>query len=543
MLGFRQRKHIKEVVFVDDFFRVPENGLPAFSENRKFLRAFFGAAALRANWRVREVCAQSQGGAIPVPEIMESLGLPQNLEGWARACTADLAPAAGHLGPLALSPASLVIGWGLPPSIMQYVDNQGAAFMDVEIHSIRFTRNLHLAVRTNDPAIRGELEQLRIDEESFWSAAAGLRGYFARRGQPFIVRPDLRVGLFVGQTAVDLALVGDGRLMRPVDFVPQITQWAQQVDLLVIRPHPDWVHATSLDVLLDNVPNAVLAGCNTYNLLCADNLAFVGGISSSVFREAPYLGCNDVRQLLVDDRNTASHLPATCSPWIPVRLDVASLRTLQAFAQARQNGKGCNLSRDFSSSDRRSTFPDEMLNDIFAYRWGFDLAASGLPELPELAPGQSVSLAAGAPGAVYVLFGYGWHSPENWGVWSTGGRASLIIPLAAACCCAGKQLELSLRGRLYVPVPVTHPTVRILVNGHECQTRAGQDGGVEWVIHFDADAVKHRMLVISVDVQGALRPCDASGSDDVRVLGYGLECITLRGSGESGPGTQPGVSR
>ncbi|WP_186170011.1 hypothetical protein [Burkholderia gladioli] len=264
MQSRKQRPPIEELVFIDDFFRVAENGLPPSPENRKFLRAFFGTGASRLGWRVRELSVQSQRGSICVPKIMESLGLSSDRAGWAAACVADLQPAAEHLAMLALTPASLVIGWGLTPAIMQYVDNQGAAFIDVEIDSIRFTRDLHLAVRTNDPGIREELEHLRIDEETFWSNAAGLRGHFARRGHSSIVNADLSVGLFVGQTSVDLALIGGGRLAQPADFIEPIRQWAQQVDLLAIRPHPAQADTRQFDVLLDSIPNALLIKHNTY---------------------------------------------------------------------------------------------------------------------------------------------------------------------------------------------------------------------------------------------------------------------------------------
>jgi len=529
MLGLKPQKAIEEVVFADDFFRLPENGIPIASlssDNRKFLRAFFGVAISRLGWRVREICAQSQGGTIPVRQIMKALGLPQSTEGWAAACTADLQPATEELATLALTPDSLVIGWGLPPSIMRYIDSQGAAFIDVEIHSIRFTHDLHLAVRTNDPAIQYELEQLRIDKEIFWSASASLRAYFARRGQPYIVRPDLRVGLFVGQTAIDLALIGGGRLVTPSDFIEEIKQWAQQVDLLAIRPHPLQTNTGLLNMLLDSIPNAALVSGNTYNLLCADNLVFVGAISSGVLKEAAYLGCSDIRRLLADDRNAASLLPATCSPWIPVSLEIASIRALQAFAHARQ----ClgHVLQPFP--EQHPTFPEDALNTIFGTRWGFDLKTDGLPELPALVPGQSLSLAAGAHGSACVLFGGGWHEPENWGVWSAGERACLVVPLAfPSVVVPAGGFELSLHGHLCMHRPrPSRPRCASQINGHKCEVRVAQDGGLEWVIRLATDAIEQRLLVISVNVQGAMRPCDVEGSNDTRTLGVGLKYLTLR---------------
>ncbi|MGP8474582.1 hypothetical protein [Burkholderia sp. PR2] len=536
MLGLKRRPHIEEVVFADDFLRTRENGLPLAPQvNRKFLRAFFGPAASRLGWRVKEVCSCSQGGNIPVHKVMEALDLPQSPDGWAAACTTDLNQASEHLSSLALTPATLVIGWGLPPSIMQYVDSRGAAFIDVEIHSIRFTRDLHLAMRTNDPGIQRELERLRIDDEMFWSAAAGLRAHFARRGQSSIVRPDRSVGLFVGQMTIDLAVVRGGCLTHPVDFAKQISDWAKEVDLLAVRRHPAQTDTSHLHALLEQVPNAVLVGGNTYGLLCADNLAFVGAISSGVLDEASYFGCNDIRRLLTDDRNRAGLLPATCSPWIPVRLEVASVRSLRAFARARQRAWHWPLPR--LSSNGPPSFPEDMLNQIFGYRWGLDPTVNGLPELPTLAPGQSLSMALHAPGAACTVFGYGWYWPENWGVWSAEAHASLVIPLSFPDTVPPSgDFEFSLHGDVFAPGSVTPPTVHILVNGHECRLSLGQGGSMEWAVRLDAEAVKHQLLIIAFDVQGALRPCDVGGNpSDDRTVGIGLRYVALRESGGLAP--------
>jgi hypothetical protein len=519
----KQHPPIEEVVFVDDFLRADETGLFAASRgNRQFLRAFFGTAAARLGWRVREISPQSQGGKIPLVDIMAALSLPRSPEGWAAACAADLSQAADHLQELAVTPASLVIGWGMPASVLQYIDRQGAAFIDVEIHSIRFTRDLHLAMRTNDAGIRHELEQLRIDDELFWAAAAGLRGHFARRSKTFIARPDLSVGVFVGQMDIDMALVRDGRLIGPANFIEQIAQWAQQVDLLAICPHPAQDDASLLHGLLDRIPNATLISRNTYNLLCAENLAFVGAISSGVLKEASYLGCNDIRQLAVDDRNIASRLPATCSPWIPVRLEVASLRSLDALSKARQGSPVPP-----APIGQPTAFPDDMLNTIFGYRWGFDPYANGLPKLPTLVPGASLSIAADAPGAASVAFGHGWHTPEPWGVWSAEPRACLPVLLEEIE--PGVGYELALYGHPWVPAGATPPAIRLVVNGRECQLRASQESGMEWVVQLDADTLQNRLLLITADVRNALRPCDVGGApNDKRAFGLGMRYLTLQ---------------
>ncbi len=537
----KQRQAIAELVIADDFFRTTENNIPAASRgNRKFLRGFFGAAAETLGWRVRAVSPESQGGNIPVTAIMDALGLPCDAAGWAAACTADLTPAHQHLDVLALTPASLVIGWGMSPSILRYIDSVGAAFIDVEIHSIRFARHLHLGVRTNDAGIRRELERLRIGDDQFRAAAAGLRGYFARFGDLGIAHDDLRVGLFVGQMSLDLASVGGGRLVQPMDFLEQIAAWAKQVDLLVVRPHPAQDDASHLRALLEHIPNALLTSGNTYGLLCADNLAFVSSVSSGVLNEAPYLTRAKVHRLLVDDRNAADYLPSTCSPWIPVHPEVASVRSLQAFDRARQGRWHWPFARPFDS--RQSAFHEDALDTIFSYRWGLETAAKALSTLPELAPGQTWNVAVGTPGSACVEFGYSWLPTEPWGVWSIAPRAGFAIPLALPeGASAGDGFRFSLYGQLFVMGDHTPPVIRIVVNGRTCTSTADQSGNFEWAIELDDDAIARRVLVVSIEAKGALRICDAGlNSPDERALGIGLKRIALDAVGKPRPnGVKP----
>ncbi|MEK6424565.1 MAG: hypothetical protein V4801_33705 [Burkholderia gladioli] len=523
-----QRPPIDEVVFIDDIFRLKESGLPASPENRKFLRAFFGAAAERLGWRVREVCAESQGGTLPISRILATLGQPENSEGWAALCCADLQPAEEHLASFALTPSSLVIGWGLTPAVMQLVDRAGAAFIDVEIHSVRFTRELHLGVRTNDPGIRRELDRLRIDDETFWAAAAGVRAFFARRGQLDLVREDLRVGLFVGQTAVDLALVADGRMWQPIDFVEQLRDWARDVDLLVFSAHPAQPNLEALYPVLDRIPNAVLATGNTYSLLCAGNLDFVTSLSSGTLKEARYFGHEDIRPLLADDRSATDLLPQGCSPWIPVRPDVASAHSLAAFSRSRGNSSTDHPESSAGEASPRA-FADDTINQIFGYRWGLDLSAPGLPEMPRLSFGTPMRFAHGASGATGAIFGRGWHQQEDWGMWSAEARAWLIVMINDAVPEeSSATFELALRGVLVTSAAGQQAVVNARVNGHRCKTRSHAEGGVEWIVSLDAGALQNRLLVISLDIQGAMRPCDVGGSaGDTRSLGIGVTALSL----------------
>ncbi len=524
MLEPTQRPPINEVVFADDFFRVQENGMVASWQNRRFLRGLFGSTAARLGWRVREAMPRSLDGEIPVADIMTALHLPASPQGWAGVCIADLEPAAEYLNSLALTPATLVIGWSMPPSILRFIDARGAAFIDAELHSVRFARDLYLSLRTNDRGIQRELERLRIDDEIFWAAAASLRAHYLRRGVASVVRPDLRIGVFAGQMDIDLALVRDGQLVRPVDHLDTIAKWAREVDVLALCPHPAQRGTDQLHPLFDSIPNAILVSGNTYSLLCADNLAFVGALSSGMLNEARYLG-HDIRRLMLDDRNTAARLPASCSPWIPVRLEVAALQTMAAFSKARR-GK-----LDASADLPAALFPPDLIATSFNYRWGLNPTAEGLPTFPTLHLGQTLDFGTDNPGAVSVKFGGGWQAPEAWGAWSIATRASVVVRLdpAEIQAHASDGLTLSLHGHMYSPEGITPPTARIRVNGRPCELDTDSDGGPMWRIRLDAEALAGNLLDIAIEVIGAPRQGDIGGHPhDDRRIGLGLRYLALR---------------
>lgn len=255
-----------EVVVMDDFFRSSDNGLQSHPANRRFLYSFFELAFRRLGIAMRAEYAESSGGAIPVASLMDLMDLPRTKDGWAAALSRDLVQSMARLKLLPFGGRTLVIGWGMPPSLLRYIDARGASFLDVEVDQIRFTQHLYLCIRTNHQHLRRVLEELRIEEEIVWNAAAGLKGFFSRRGEDSVFHPDLRVGLFVGQTVIDIALVCGGHIAKPADFIETVSAWAKEVDVFAVKPHPYEKDGSLLASLIDQIPNAVAVDHNIYAL-------------------------------------------------------------------------------------------------------------------------------------------------------------------------------------------------------------------------------------------------------------------------------------
>ena len=170
-------------------------------------------------------------------------------------------------------------GSGMPPSLMHLLDQQGVSFLDVEIAPIRFATHLNFCARTNDRTIEAALQRLRIDDEVFWNEATVLQGYFSRRSAPSLFHADLRVGLFCGQSAIDLALVSDGKISRPIDALDTVRSLAKDVDVLVVKPHPYEPEHSQLAELASGIPNVAWTDANFYcaalrGATCASSAGF-----------------------------------------------------------------------------------------------------------------------------------------------------------------------------------------------------------------------------------------------------------------------------
>lgn len=519
------RNSIDEILFLDDFLRSAENGLMSGPHNRKFLKGLFGTAASRLGWTIRDESSQSLGGRIPVRKVMGRLGLSLDLHGWASATNGDLG-GGGLDSLLGIQPTTLVIGWGMPPSLLRYIDARGAAFIDIELHWVRFCANLHLTARTNTCRIQQFFESVRIDEEHFWAGAAGLRAHFARTGIPSFLSSDTRIGVFAGQMAVDLALVCDGRVILPEEHVDRIRDWAREVDVLAICPHPAEPDQERLRALADVIPNAVITGVNSYRLLCAENVAFVASLSSGILEEARYLGCRDIRRLIREDRNNAEKLPDRCSPWVPVPLEIASIHALRAFA-GTADAKHCG------EATQSRLFPPNLIETSFGYRWGLNLEAPSLPEIVAVKPDETILVGAGSPGNAAVSCIHGWHASEGWGVWTSWSRTHVLIRLDLDG--GTSELELFLSGRAFAPDGFPPPEIHLSINGRPLELYSSVEYEMVWRGQLDRETMDAPVLIVAIKVPNPWGSRDMGGDpNDRRQFGLGLREISLRPLAGSG---------
>ncbi|MET3393613.1 hypothetical protein ABIC33_004281 [Variovorax sp. 1140] len=511
-----------EIIFLDDFFRSEEIGLQSHPSNRRFLRGLFEFAGQSLGIAMREEYPVSSGGRIPVGLMMDSLGLPRTVEGWASAAIADLQPAFRGCEIGVLGERSLVIGWGMPPSLLNYIASRGASFIDVEVHPLRFSRHLHLGMRTNNRRIARILSKVRIPDEAFQSAAIGMKAMFSRRGDGALLCRDAKVGVFLGQTEVDLALVCDGRLISPTDVMDRVAELAASVDILAIKPHPYQQNTTFLDDLLERVPNAIKIESNIYAMLCAGNIEFFSAISSGALTEAEYFG-HRKEALITPDRNNVERLPDGCTEWIPVGSEVASLPVMKDVVRRARVPLFLRPRKRYSAVI--SSANAEMVDRAFGFRWGLQLDAAGLRSSSKVPLGGDVHFGSGSPHSAGLAAG--WHEPEPWGVWSADGAASFLLMLDTTGLPAAGRVQVAVTGTLYQPSGSAPVELDLRINGCTCQFARTGDL-LRFFCDLDVQKLRGRPLLdAEILVSGAHRPCDVTESADARRLGFGLHLLRV----------------
>lgn len=506
------------VVFADDFFRSSVNGLAYHDANRKFLRGLFETSLHRLGIAARDEAAVSDGGAVDVARLMARLGLPCTPAGWASACIADLAPLAGRDGLPAFGPGCLVIGWGLTPALQGCIDLSGASYIDIEIDPVRFTSHLHLCVRTNDPLIATALRTCTVDEEDFWNHAAAIKGYFARRGAGSVFDERLRVGVFFGQSLVDLSLVSGGRTMHPASVIAPLKKLADNVDLLVVKPHPYESALHHLAPIARAIPNIAWTRENSYALLSAANVEFVCGMSSGVLTEARYF-MKAAHPLIRSDRNAPERLPSSCSEWMSVGPEIAAMNFMATV---------CGVAH----TPHVAHWPSTTLDRAFGQRWGFDDQSPGLVALPVAVIGRSHVFRQGSPATAWLS--HGWTVPEAWGVWTEGEHACLVIPLPAAAesgvSASARAFDVYIEGSRYLGA-TDAPSVHAVVNGAVVPAHRSPylpRDALEFALQVVPQGAPGRqVLVIQFAIGDPQRPCDACGSGDSRRLGFGLKSLKV----------------
>src|SRR5262249_35129333 len=124
----------------------------------------------------------------------------------------------------------------------------------------------------------------------------------------------------------------------------------------------------------------------------------------------------------------------------------------------------------------------------------------------------------------------GWSEPEDWGVWSEGEGATLLLDLAEKPA-TDLQLDVLCRAAGHERFPCSF--IRVQVNGHELERwefryPESTEHSVWRPLHIPMDVVGTRRLEVRFLVEKPVSPCSWGKKDDGRLLGVGLSAFKVR---------------
>lgn len=495
---------------LDDIFRGTRVGIPHLDHNLRWLEGFCRVLA-GSGWDVKAFGAREdrncEDRSCDAARLVEVLGHPPTPEGWAAARCAPFE--AGYVSGLrSFIAADFVMGFGLPPVLMNMLLDTGTPFLDLEIDAIRFAPDLFPVVSTDDQELAAAFSQLVVTDTATIPALSALLARERRRAPTRGFFPGARAGLFVGQVPHDAAVIADGRFVSPVQVIDRIAEIAAAFDLFLIRPHPHWKPIDHLLPILDAVPHAVLTHQPSYALLADPSVTDVVALSSGLLAEARLAG-KRIHQLMAPDRDR----PLVREPLL--RQVRVSWETLLQVLMRRLR----RLPPVVSPDPGPAPMP---LHAAIQMNWG--LVSAPAPEAPELLPAHELS--AGSPAFTGALT-HGWHPQESWGAWAAEQEALLLLRLPASD--AGRTLRLAFMAAQQGPggaqmVEVSAGKERAPATARMTATTAWQ-GSVE--VAVSADMVSAGLVQLRIRSANIVSPADLEGSDDARKLGVGVKSVML----------------
>lgn len=234
-----------------------------------------------------EVVPLAWGHGFDTPAFYAEAGASPDIAGWVGLFAAAEPPrAAAERLALAFAEAAVVVGFELAEIQKRLLTRLGIAFVDLNIHPVRFGPDLFFAVQTNHAGIAEALAPFHAGEEVFAPWADLI---CAMAVKVPLHPPVTEAVLVVGQTRVDRALIADGRLLDLSDFAAGLHRAAGKGRVL-FKPHPynpDGFGLHEAGLPLHRIRET---SENAYLLLAQESLRRVVGVSSSLVEEARHFG-------------------------------------------------------------------------------------------------------------------------------------------------------------------------------------------------------------------------------------------------------------
>jgi FkbM family methyltransferase len=507
----------KHVAFAHDFFRSPLLGQWDAEINTRWLH---GLLAPMIKSIGVDTSPQTEKGSSPdirVAEYLKKKRLKPNLATWMRLYSGNESVDSIYEP---LRRFDFVVGFELSPSQLRFLSANKIRFLDLTIDPIRFAGDLFFSARTNDPTVQALLRDGEIPDNALLPEVAVMRSQLDRtiaaRGEKFSRSVNrTKATLFVAQSDVDASRIVNGRLAAAADHLDTILGAIPKKGILLIKPHPFGVLHEDVHALHGAINGAVVIDDNIYTLLNSPMVANVVTLSSSVAAEAPLFGKRTI-QLVEPDQEPKRLGVRTASRRYRIASDMLDPE-FWAQALLAQPGRSVPLRRDTNAGRLRRSLGET---------WGYTAAAVPLKERTAK-PGEKIEFRRGQRGT--SLLAFGWHSPEDWGTWSSGKLATLLISPEPT----SETLLFRLNVIAFVPNPAYPLRIAITSRGAriaqstEVILQDSKDCQIEFLLSPARGKVSDLTEIIFA-IEGAKSPSeiDISG-EDTRSLGVGVRSLEL----------------
>lgn len=472
----------------------------------------------------------------------------------------------------------LIVGFEIPPTLKRHLHRNVKRYLSLYIHPIRYLRDLCFGVTTNCPDILRVINSCPIDQGEIGYQAGRFSGLFARLRLPACALPT-NVPLLIGQTKYDSALISDGKFTDWSDFGELIADLLSPFDTVAFLEHPYQPNsAKTLEFLRNTLrKNVISTRGNSYGMIFSNRQTpLILTLSSSMAAEAESIG-HTAHYLLSDprrkfvlegiDQPTFAMLAHTVLDekfWSAILKDTKEERL-------RHQGADCFFLGDHflrNSLDAWSFRPlqngltiepsvrtlipsaaaiPERLNRLAAaccdiveaeqlthFQLWSQARENGIDFRrlePPVAPSQRIDLPINTPEGTYYLIS-GFHITENWGVWSSEHRSSLLIPFSTVNS-PYARLRIELHIKVFSGIENESPVLRLSVNDRSVGFAFFRPSRIDTqrlIMELDAPPP---FLQIDFELTNVQSPSVHSGSMDSRKLGFGLTRVTVEHLGNA----------
>lgn len=222
------------------------------------------------------------------PTVYDRLGLEMTPANWAGLVSSERAPDAlvEELAPFV--DGALVVGYELPPAILDALQRLNRPYIDVVLHPWRFMPDLVFGFRSNVHSWNTFFRAVRLER-----AAAERQASLVLAKSEWMAKFNMPPGtaLILGQVPDDRAVVSsDGAFQSLQNHMEALHRLCVEHPLVLFKPHPYARPGCPSSKAVARLPTIKTVSHNFYHLLCQSELDTVVALNSSGLVEADVFG-------------------------------------------------------------------------------------------------------------------------------------------------------------------------------------------------------------------------------------------------------------